>query len=262
MTSSRTPDASEEIPAATLVIFRNGRIDERPEILMVVRSRRMSFAGGAAVFPGGRVDEADRVLARSIAHQWEDDDQAAHRICAIRETLEETGLAIGFREAISAQDAEKARRMLLTEEALQPVLDRFGWTLDLDALTPFARWLPRGITAHRVFDTWFYLADTGTGNVEITVDATENTRLFWVSAQAALDMAESGEISIIFPTRRNLERLAQFDSYAAAKAQAERIPVRTITPQTVQIGDRQRLTIPEGLGYPITSEDFDDVQRG
>ncbi len=264
MESTPTPPAHEEIPAATLVIFRHGREDDRPEILMVVRSRNMSFAGGAAVFPGGRVDPADYTLAAAIAHDCIDDNQAAHRIAAIRETLEETGLAIGFREAISGEDAAKARAMLLETQALAPVLSKFGWTLDLSRLIPFARWLPRGITSHRIFDTWFYLADTGTGEVAITVDATENSRLFWTSAQGALDLADAGEISVIFPTRRNLERLAQFDDFAAAKAQAEAIPVRAITPKIVgdAAGNTQALTIPDDLGYPVTSESFETAKRG
>ena len=231
---------------------------------MVVRSRAMSFAGGAAVFPGGRVDPADYALAGSLAHKCEDDDQAAHRIAAIRETLEEAGLAIGFREAITAGQAAEARAMLLETQALAPVLKAFDWTLELSRLTPFARWLPRGITSHRIFDTWFYLADTGTGELTISVDATENSRLFWTSAQGALDLADAGEISIIFPTRRNLERLALFDDFAAAKAQAEAIPVRAITPHIAMDaqGNAQTLTIPGDLGYPVTSESFDTAKRG
>jgi 8-oxo-dGTP pyrophosphatase MutT (NUDIX family) len=49
------------------VIFRGGREGADPELLMVVRSRKMSFAGGMAVFPGGRVDPADYDLGRQLA---------------------------------------------------------------------------------------------------------------------------------------------------------------------------------------------------
>ena len=44
------------IPAATLVIFRAAG-GGAPELLMVERAKEMSFAGGAMVFPGGRVDK-------------------------------------------------------------------------------------------------------------------------------------------------------------------------------------------------------------
>ena len=46
-------DTPDPIPAATLVVFRKGRAAPEPEILMTIRSRTMSFAGGMAVFPGG-----------------------------------------------------------------------------------------------------------------------------------------------------------------------------------------------------------------
>ncbi|MEZ5750183.1 MAG: hypothetical protein R3D83_10035 [Caenibius sp.] len=51
-------------PAATVIVFRNGSIAGQPELLMVTRSKVLNFAGGMAVFPGGRVDDPDRDLAR------------------------------------------------------------------------------------------------------------------------------------------------------------------------------------------------------
>ena len=54
------------MPAATVVIFRNCSAGGPPELLMVQRAKEMRFAGGAVVFPGGRVDPADRVLAKAI----------------------------------------------------------------------------------------------------------------------------------------------------------------------------------------------------
>jgi 8-oxo-dGTP pyrophosphatase MutT (NUDIX family) len=254
-------EASPEIPAATLVVFRRGAAGGPPELLMVVRSRTMSFAGGMAVFPGGRVDAEDRDLADALGGGL-DPDEAAHRIAAIRETIEETGLAPGLRERLGVEEAAGLRAELTTAGMLAPVLARRGLTLDLEALIPFARWCPRGITGHRIFDTRFYLADLGTGAVDLAVDATENTRLFWISARDALARADSGELSVIFPTRRNLERLAQFTSFAEAKAHAEAHPVRMIVPEVAERDGRQALTIPDDLGYPVTHEALDRAMRG
>ena len=261
MHGSRMRDPVPEIPAATLVVFRHGRSGEAPELLMVVRSHAMSFAGGMAVFPGGRVDDEDRVLAASATGDLEM-NEAAHRIAAIRETIEETGLAPGLRERLDAGRAQALRSALTGHGSLAPVLAEQGLTLDLDALVPFARWCPRGITSHRIFDTRFYLADLGTGDVDLAVDATENMRLFWISAQDALALADKGELSLIFPTRRNLERLAQFASFAEAKAHAEAHPVRMIVPQVAERDGRQALTIPDDLGYPVTHELLDRAMRG
>ena len=253
--------APEGIPAATVVIFRKAKNAGPPEILMTIRSREMVFAGGMAVFPGGRVDPSDFELGAIIGGPL-DPEEAAHQIAVVRETLEETGLAIGISGHVDANRARAARRYLMETGDLASVLDHFDWRLDLAQLTPFARWYPRNEKLSRVYDTRFYLANLGTGAVEIEADLSENTHLFWISAQGALDAAQRGEIKIIFPTRRNLERLAMFDSFAAAKAQAERIPVRTITPFMGEREGRSWLEIGEDLGYPVTGEPLDTVARG
>lgn len=257
--------AGDGIPAATIIIFRDCPDGGAPQVLMTVRSRNLTFAGGMAVFPGGRVDPEDFELGSRISAFVDGDigpDEAAHQIAAIRETLEETGLALGLKGDITAETAAAARTMLEEKTALAPVLDAFGWSLDLDQITPFARWFPKNERIPRVYDTRFYLANLGTGAVDVSIDNAENTHLFWVSAQGALDMAERGEIKLIFPTRRNLERLALFASYEEARTQAEAIPVRTIVPRVDTSTGKPMLTILEDAGYPVTSELLETVARG
>jgi hypothetical protein len=137
-----------------------------------------------------------------------------------------------------------------------------GWRLDLAQITPFARWFPKNERIPRVYDTRFYLANLGTGAVDVSIDQSENTHLFWTSAQGALDAAAAGDIKLIFPTRRNLERLALFASYDEARAQAEAIPVKTIMPQIVEEGGKAWLTILGDAGYPVTAELLETVARG
>ena len=232
---------------------------------MTVRSRTMVFAGGMAVFPGGRVDPADFALGEVVAAQCGSQlapDEAAHQIAAIRETLEETGLALGLKGEIDAASAARARTMLEERNELAPVLEAFGWSLDLSQITPFARWYPKNENISRVYDTRFYLANLGTGAVDVSIDHSENTHLFWTSAQGALDAADRADIKLIFPTRRNLERLALFASFEEARAQAEAIPVKTIVPQIDTTGEQPMLTIMQDAGYPITAELLDSVARG
>ena len=140
--NSSTSQHPEGIPAATVIIFRNGPEGEPPEILMTIRSREMVFAGGMAVFPGGRVDPADFELGAMLGGDL-DPDEAAHQVAVVRETLEETGLAIGLKGEIDADKARAARTYLQETGELAPVLDHFDWQLDLAQLTPFARWYPK-----------------------------------------------------------------------------------------------------------------------
>ena len=260
MSDESTPQG---IPAATIIIYRACPDGGAPQVLMTVRSRSMAFAGGMAVFPGGRVDPADFELGAEVADAYGlSPDEAGHQIAAIRETLEETGLALGLKGDITAKTASAARTMLEEAKALAPVLAAFDWELDLDQIVPFARWFPKNENLSRVYDTRFYLADLGTGAVEISVDNSENTKLFWTSAQGALDAAEAGEIKLIFPTRRNLERLALFASFAEARAQAEAIPVKTIVPKVDESTGKPMLTIMQDAGYPITAELLETVARG
>ena len=243
MTFAPTPDVSPPfkaavtIPAATLIVFRHG--GGAAEVLVVERARAMRFAPGAVVFPGGRVDPGDRTLAARLAPDLPPADGPA-RIAAIRETLEETGLALGIDRPVSAAEAARARQMLASGDALASVLEAMDWRLDPTVLIPFAHWCPDWQGA---FDTWFYLADIGTGQVVVSPDGTENTRAFWTSAADAVRLADAGEISLLFPTRRSLERLAQFATFAAARTHVEATPIRPIVPTPVEHEGEMWLTI-------------------
>ena len=244
------------IPAATVVVMRD-RPNGAPELLMLERSAAMSFAGGALVFPGGRVDPGDRALAE--VGGADDPEDAAARIAAVREAIEEAGIALALDPMPDAAALVKVRAALHEGMPFGEALDRAGSGLALDRLVPFARWLPLGLP-HRIFDTRFYLARAPEGATP-SVDATENSRLFWATARDVLDEADAGRATIIFPTRRNLERLALFGSFDDAVADARAHPVRTITPHVEMRDGAEHLCIPDDLGYPVTAERLTRVRR-
>lgn len=248
------PAPQQPIPAATLVIFRDA--PGPPELLMVERAKAMAFAGGAMVFPGGRIDPEDHALAEF--HPGHPDAPA--RIAAIRETVEEAGLAIGLTPQPSPETLADLRRKLHDGVPFGRALHETGLALDLARLTPFARWLP----AHRhmrIFDTLFFLARAPEGGAA-TVDETENVGLTWTTAQALLDEADAGRVTIIYPTRRNLERLARFATFEEAVADAAAHPIRAVTPFTELRGGVEHLCIPDDLGYPVTAEPMTGAVRG
>ncbi len=245
------------IPAATLVVFRDTAAGP-PELLMVERAKAMAFAGGALVFPGGRVDPGDHALAALLG--CEDDDTAA-RIAAIRETIEEVGLPIGLSPIPDTAVLEALRTALHAGRSFAEALAAAEVRLDLDTLTYFARWCPAHAHA-RIFDTRFYLARLPNDAPAARIDATENVRLLWTTAAGVLADADAGAVTIIFPTRRNLERLAQFTGFDAALDDAREHLVRTITPWTETRDSVDHLCIPDDLGYPVTSEQLTDAVRG
>ncbi len=245
---------TEAIPAATLVLFRESA--DGAEHLFVERAATMVFAGGAVVFPGGRVDPGDYEAAKRFPAL--DPEDVAARIAAIRETVEEAGIAVGFDGPV---DVESIRTALHAGAAMGDLLDAHGLTLDLDALVPFARWRPN-FKETRTFDTRFYLARVDAGHAEARVDRTENVHLFWETASRVLALADDRKVKIIFPTRRNLERLATLGGFDAARAHALAHPVETITPQVEERNGIPHLCIPDGLGYPVISEELSTAMRG
>lgn len=257
MTDALPPTMPAAIPAATLVIVRDTPA-AGPELLMVERAKAMAFAGGALVFPGGRVDPGDHALAAVLGTP---DDDTAARIAAIRETIEEAGLPVGLSPMPPPTAFETLRAALHDGTAFGEALAAAGAGLDLDALTYFARWRPAHAHA-RIFDTRFYLARLPADAPEPVVDATESVRLFWATAAGVLAEADAGRATIIFPTRRNLERLASFADFDAAVADARAHPVRTVTPWTDLRDGVEHLCIPDDLGYPVTSEPMSDAVRG
>lgn len=247
--------ADPAIPAATLIVMRE-KAGSAPELLMVERTARMAFAGGAMVFPGGRIDEGDGVLAADFA-----EPDAPARIAAIRETLEESGIPVGLDPLPAPDLAARLQDALHAGSPFGDLLADYGLSLRPDALVPFARWKP-AFHQSRIFDTLFFLAESPPGDWQPLPQEGECEKVEWLSAGDVLARVARGEASAIFPTVRNLERLARFDGFAAARADAAAYPIQTITPWIADHDGEPHLFIPEGLGYPVTREPLAAVRRG
>ena len=245
--------ADEAIPAATLIVVREAA-DGPPELLMVERAEGMAFAAGAWVFPGGRIDEADRALAERLGI-----DAAA--VAAIRETLEETAVPLGLSPVPDGQAALDLQRELVGEADFGGLLLSAGLSLDAGALTPFARWVPK-FHAVRRFDTLFYLAEAPPGDWQPQVIAGECAGAAWLRAADVLERERLGQGRLIFPTRRTLERLAQHGSFEEIRADAQAHPVEPVTPWVEERNGEKFITIPDNLGFPVTQEKLDGLWRG
>lgn len=243
----------EPIPAATLIVVRDGP-DGSPQLLMVERSQGMAFAAGALVFPGGRIDAADRAFAETAG-------TSGAAVAAIRETIEETAVAAGFTPVPEPDAARSIQAALAAGSDFAQALNRNGLRLAPETLLPFARWVPK-FHAVRRFDTMFFVTRAPAGDWQPSVDPGECAGAFWLSAREVLEREQRGQARLIFPTRRTLERLAQHSSFEAIRADAEAHPVEPITPWVEDKDGERFVTIPAHLGFPVTQERLDGLWRG
>ena len=244
----------DAIPAATLIVVRD-RAGAPPELLMVERAEGMAFAAGALVFPGGRIDDDDLDLAMEIG------DANGAVVAAVRETVEETAIPVALTPTPNRETALRLQQELLASGEFARLTNALGLELQPFALIPFARWVPK-FHAVRRFDTMFYVAMCPPGNWEPHVIEGECASALWVSAAEALEREQRGAARLIFPTRRNLERLAQFASFAQIRADALAHPIEPVTPWVEEHDGEQFITIPDHLGYPVTRERLDGLWRG
>jgi len=245
-----TQDVGPGIPAATLILFSDHGSGVARH-LMIQRAAHMRFAPDALVFPGGRVDEDDVRIAGDenlVDVTLDEQLELAHRVAAIRETLEEVGVIVG---CSPAPDACSMQAALKNKTAFSTLLAEAGVRLDLSALVPWAKWHPR-FQSHRRFDTRFYIARHD-GDQTLSADRDEVGHARWVHARDAIAEAEDGSAKIIFPTLCNLERLAAYPSFDQAVGHLARVSCRPISPRLeADVNGDEWICIPEDSGYPTT----------
>jgi 8-oxo-dGTP pyrophosphatase MutT (NUDIX family) len=251
------------VPAATILLVR-----DHPafQVLMVKRHHQIDFAGGALVFPGGKTHAGDHDPAwtEHIGSPNTDPEQRALRIAAIREAYEETGILMarhadgghfqGSLEAAQARDAiaDDSRGFL-------DLVTSLGLRLDLEAPTVFARWITPTMMPKR-FDTWFYIAHAPVDQLALC-DGHETVDAEWIAPAEALRLGAAGERTVIFPTRMNLQLLAEASSAADAIARATARKLVTVLPRVVERDGGRALFIPEDAGYGAVVEPMDRAMR-
>lgn len=245
--------SDEPIPAATLIVVRE-RDGGPPELLMVERAKGMAFAAGALVFPGGRIDSADRELAGELGIE-------PSAVAAVRETVEETAVPVALSPLPASAQTMELQSALVADQPFAELLRRGGLSIDFDALTPFARWVPK-FHAVRRFDTLFLLARCPPGEWRPRIVERECSGAEWLTASAVLEREQAGAARLIFPTRRTLERIAQHSSFDEIRADALAHPIEPVTPWVEEREGERFITIPAHLGFPVTEERLDGLWRG
>ncbi|PKB13657.1 NUDIX domain-containing protein [Novosphingobium kunmingense] len=243
--------APEPKPAATIMLLRD---DPEFQVLMVKRHQQIDFASGALVFPGGKLHRGDSDPAW-VEHcaGWDQFDvvQRTLRVAAIREVYEEAGILLAHYpsgelfEAASDPDVRVA--VDRGDLAFIDVVRELGVQLRLDALIIFARWITPPIMPKR-FDTYFY-AVRAPANQIAACDGHETVDAEWISPSDVLRLAESGRRTVIFPTRMNLQLLAEANNAADCIRRAEERILVTVLPKVEERDGKRVLVIPDNAGY-------------
>jgi 8-oxo-dGTP pyrophosphatase MutT (NUDIX family) len=238
--------------AATVLVLRGAA--GAVEVFCVERNKKSRFLGGALVFPGGKLDEADSAAAweplvtspRAARDGFAPDLATLRALCvaACRETLEEAAL-LPLAGATADDGALLDLRAKIASDhgALASWLAARGARLDLAALAPFARWITPAAESRR-YDTRFFLARAPAGQSGAH-DEHETMSSFWATPRAVLERFDRGEVQLAPPTHRSLEVLADVRSVDEAFELGARACLDPICPKLVpQIeGDGQTLAL-------------------
>jgi 8-oxo-dGTP pyrophosphatase MutT (NUDIX family) len=244
--------------AATLLLLRDSAAGF--EVLMITRHAETAFAGGAAVFPGGRLDPEDSAPAllqccRAVPEI--DTAQMALRVCAIRETFEEAGLLLARRRGedrllsgARLREIEGDLSLRLGHSAnFNELIIEGGLELATDLLVPYAHWITPVVRPRR-YDAYFYLAPAPPEQ-EARHDGHEAVDSIWIApGQAAADGA-AHRVKMIFATRFNLQKLARSTTAATAFAAARADTIVTVTPEYRETPQGLMWCIPIEAGYGI-----------
>lgn len=213
------PESPNLIDSASILVIRDNH-DGALEVLMVKRHHAIDFAGGAYVFPGGKVDEEDLELGERVPSFPPGYGELCYT--AFREVFEESGLVIG-----KSERANDYREDLLANKiSLSDFIKKADVQFNIGDIVPFARWITPRIYPKR-FDTRFFLARAPEGQ-EAIPDFREIVEAIWVKP---IDFIEEFKESLMFPTLMNLKLLGQSGSVKEALIQATARKIITIEPK-------------------------------
>ena len=190
-------------------------------------------------------------------------ERARALICAaVRETFEEAGVLLaGPAPAVLLDDsaglAEDRHGLLEGLTSFGELLSRRGLLLRADLLTPWARWITPEASPRR-FDTWFFAAAVPPGqSAGLASPAEQHDRAaqvgshgpgesdsgIWLRPAAALELARTGEITLLPPTAVTLGELAAHQDLTGILTQR-----RVMTPRLPKVmidGERAWLAVPD-----------------
>lgn len=172
--------------AASMIVAREGA--GGVEVLVLERSTASRFLPGYVAFPGGATDPTDAALATT----WFGAPGEAARACALRELLEEVGLAMTAEGIGEAADRALER---ISEDPPAPA-----------QLPEIAHWIAPPRVPVR-FDARYFAA-SAPAEARVVPDGVETTDAWWVSPGALLEDWRRGRRKLYWPTYFTVDAIA------------------------------------------------------
>lgn len=207
---------------------------------MLERPARGYF-GGLWVFPGGALEPIDGGdLARRAVSVPDDAQDLTWRAAALRETVEEVGLAVTEPQVEGPIDA-------MGEDVFQAVRKR-GAVLDGRRLRLLSQWVtPRGLPTR--YDARFYLTSLPSPPA-LLPRASEVVDLGWFTASDGLARVERGEWAMARPTLHHLRWLAGLADVEAMWSAAAQATGQRVEPMIESDGSVVRVRLPAVADLP------------
>ena len=235
--------------SATVVLLRDDP-EKGLEVFLLRRHMASAVLGGAYVFPGGKLDDADcapdlhahlDVLPQALHSALGEPELPAHTaaglyVAAVREVLEECGVLYARLHDSLAHDAEQRQQWqqaLHGGQSFGDVLQSAGLRVDTQHLAPWSRWITpvQPSVTNKRFDTRFFMAVLPAGQHPIH-DNIEAIDSVWLSPREALDRYWAGGLPLAPPQIMTLVSLLSHTCTASVLNCAKRQTPPVILPES------------------------------
>ena len=252
--------------AATVMLLRDGPAGSGVQTWLMRRVPKMAFAAGMSVFPGGAVDEDDRLVGErlaaaypaattAVAAQFGTTAEHAGTLisAAIRETFEEVGVLLTSPPVVidAADRLAVERRERRFSDMLAELIER-GVTLDVEAIRPWARWVTPEVETRR-YDTYFFVAALPSG-LDAESVTTEASHADWIAVGDALAEFSEGSRPLMPPTLVCLRQLDECGAVAGVLASAAGRRIEAIRPALNRQATELAVDLGNGEAFSIPTE--------
>lgn len=260
-------------PAATVILVRTAASGS-VETFLLKRHEASAFMGGNFVYPGGRMEPADKdrgilpycrglnLDSATAAERADEDELLGYRVCAVRELFEEAGILLacknsgesGCADPITDPDRLAAYRPQIDrkEISMTELARRENLFYAFDQLFFVDRWITPEARNIR-FDTRFYLAFCPEGQ-RASSDQVETVQGLWMSPREALEANLKGSIALSPPALETLEMLSPFDTRLSILKFIESRKPRTVLPILTEAKDGPVILFPWDEEYEALNQ--------